>query len=189
MFYDLKVVPDDRETLADMIKVAKEMGYLGLGFVGDFQEIEGTFRIREYEMRSKRDLREIPYGEVNFVYSENRNVLRYSVKLERVDGIIFREIDEVLVREASKNKTALVIDLSSLRNGKLGGIKKVRKLFLVCYSKRAPVICVSSARLPEEMFSPRDLLALLELLGVPREYAKASLTTYPRFVLKKKGRI
>mgnify|MGYP000318296439 CR=1 FL=1 len=125
---------------------------------------------------------------------KNLDVARFSGRDRRVDTVIFtydelvRFYDDSQAKLMSQNGIALEIPFNRLWGKKQISYKTfffLKRTFYYTVKFRVPIIISSGTTKIIEVKSPKQLISLLEILGLPESYAKLSITTYPLAILKR----
>jgi len=149
-------------------------------------ENKGYLKMCLRRIRSKVD--------VVSISPKNLDVARFSGRDRRVDTVVFtydelvRFYDDSQAKLMGQNGIALEIPFNRLWSGKQISYKTfffLKRTFYYTVKFRVPLIISSGTTKKIEVKSPKQLISLLEILGLPESYAKLSITTYPLAILKR----
>ncbi len=204
-FLDLSVDPGDAESLADIAKHAARLGIEGLGvdyaLAASAAPVEGLRLLPRYTVRAstKREARlqleRAPRRALVVLEALSLDTLRYGGVSKLVDvvrpgpGLEHYAVDQSQARLfRERGWGAVEVSVRGLSVSSRPGIWRrfivtVRRAF----ASGVPLVLVSDARAPMELWHPRSLVGLLVLAGVPEERALASVYNEPARVAVRKG--
>jgi len=141
------------------------------------------------EERKKADLVAVP--------CMNREVATWAARNPDVDIIYFpslehyKYLDNSLVKLSYEGRTAVELSLSPLfeKEGakRVQAFSTLRKAVTVLLEKGAVFFITREPKTEYELRSPRSLIAVARLLGIPREAAVRAISFYPSIILEWRG--
>ena len=195
MFCDI-VLPDGNE--AEFIEIAEKLGYTHLVFAYPFSK-KGYPKTKDSKLtiitaavvetkninkaRTEKDIVIAKAGEQNRPVFESKFVdIIYGLECVSKKDYIHHKasgMNQVLAKYAQKNKISIAFQFSMLLKSK--GVKRaaimarISQNIKICRKYKVHMITASFAKKPFDMRGPRDMIALMQDLGMTGSEAKISI--------------
>lgn len=211
-YYDLHVHTTQtigKDSLYEMMKIAKRLGYHGIGYCKFFEhDLEWDSELKNIDLvkvciikaSGKNELLKMikksrEKAEIIGVYGGDYEINRVACECSMVDVLLHPELnrndsglDHICVRAASENNVAIEVNfrevLHTHGNKRVKVMKFMQRNIDLCLKYNARILITSGAQNRFEMRAPRDLIGLLYLLGVDINIAVDSMTTIPFEMIK-----
>ena len=202
---DLLVEPEDDSELPRITRLAREMGYVGLGvdlgYYDSMGKAGGSAEVQVYPVlrviaSRKGEVAEAisraPGRALVMVLPRGLEAYRYAARARRVDLIQVVPRAGLMPDRSTLNLFrareggALALPLRPLLDGEIG-LGDVREVVLRALRRGLRLVIVSGARRAEELWHPSQVIGLLASLGLPRALGLLALTSGPGFVLSRRG--
>lgn len=203
-FLDLSVRPPSPEALEEIARQAARLGIEGLGVdysagaagrsVGDVRLIP-RFTVRASTRREARmQLEKAPRKAVVVLEATGLDALRYGGVSKLVDvvrpgpGLEHYAVDQSQARLfRERGWGAVEVPVRGLHEARPGAWRRFMLVVRRAYSSGVPLVLVSDAGGPLELWHPMSLAGLLVLAGIPEDRALASIYNEPVRVAARKG--
>lgn len=203
--FDLWVRIEDKDVLAELVNIAKRLGYTVLGVeclsnssdcnqiikessehFKDVRLLKRITIVSSNELEVKRNLRGIKLKyDIVAVKPLSYQVARLAARDGRIDLVVadkesLRFIDLSEIRLLEKSRGAIEIPLNHLLVlNEILLSRLIRRLRLII-KYDAPLILSSGAKSPYELWHPLHVVGLMTIFGLPESKAWEALTTIPK---------
>ena len=202
---DLLVEPEDDSELPRIARLAREMGYVGLGVeLGHYDPMRKAGASANFQVypvlkviasgkgEVAKALSRAPGRALVMVLPRGLEAYRYAARARRVDlvqavpraGLMPDRSTLNLFR--AREGGALTLPLRPLLDGEMD-LGDVREVALRALRRGIRLVIVSGARRAEELWHPSQVIGLLASLGLPPAFGLLALTSGPGFVLSRRG--
>ena len=171
----------------NILEECKELGLNVFVKANILSENKGYLKKCLRKIRSKVD--------VVSISPKNLDVARFSGRDRRVDTVVFtydelvRFYDDSQAKLMRQNGIALEIPFNTLWSSRKQISYKIffflKRALYYTVKYKVPIIISSGTTKITEVKSPKQLISLLEVLGLPESYAELSITTYPLAILSR----
>jgi RNase P/RNase MRP subunit p30 len=201
-YIDMAVAPADEEALDGIVRVAARLGYGAIGvshdLIGEVTCRRGILLFPRYTFKAstrreaRRALDRAPRNALVVVEAEALDSARYAAVNKRVDVLriplkLAGLIDRSTARLFRERGWGLVeVSLHPLLDPGVDTLSSLAAAFRRAEAYSVPLALASDAEDPLDLWPPKAVAALAEVMGIPWERGLSLLTTNPLSILSRR---